>query len=96
MASQHERLERALSDLQSQLSEMRKLDPRLAQSLDATLAEARAAVRGQAAVATGRPATSHPSIVDRLRNEVLQYEASHPSLAASLGSIIDALAGMGI
>ena len=56
----------------------------------------RAAVRGQGAVTTGYATTGHPSIVDRLRNEVLQYEASHPSLAAGLGRIIDALAGMGI
>ena len=91
MASQHERLEHALSELKAQLSEMRKLDPRLAESLDATIAEAQAAVRGHGAVASDRA-----SIVDRLRGEVLNYEASHPSLAASLGGIIDALAGMGI
>ena len=91
MASQRERLEHALSELKAQLSEMRKLDPRLAQSLDATIAEAQAAVRGQTEVAP-----DHASIIDRLRNEVLKYEASHPALAASLGSIIDALAGMGI
>ena len=91
MSSQHERLERALTQLQSELSEMRKLDPRLAESLDSTIAEAQTVLRGQASCAS-----RHQSIIDRLRNEVLQYEASHPSLAASLGSIIDALAGMGI
>ena len=91
MASQRERLEHALSELKAQLSEMRKLDPRLAQSLDATIAEAQAAVRGQTSVAP-----DHASVIDRLRREVLNYEASHPALAASLGSIIDALAGMGI
>ena len=91
MASQHERLARALTQLQSELSEMRKLDPRLAQSLDSTIAEAQTVLRGQGGAISGGQ-----SIIDRLRNEVLQYEASHPSLAASLGSIIDALAGMGI
>lgn len=91
MASHHERLERALNQVQAELTELRKLDPRVAQSLDSTIAEAHAVLRGQGGAASG-----HPSIIERLRNEVLQYEASHPSLAASLGGIIDALGRMGI
>jgi len=89
MASHHDRLQRALNQLHAELSEMRKLDSRVAENLDSTIAAAQAVLQGQATSGT-------VSISERLRHEVLKYEASHPRLAASLGSIIDALAGMGI
>ena len=91
MADQHEKLRQTLDQLQSQLEEMRRLNPAVAESLQATIAEARQVLRGQSTVPQ-----RHQSIVDRLRQEVLKYEVSHPNLAGNLGSVIDALGQMGI
>ncbi len=91
MADQHEKLRQTLDQLQSQLEDMRKLNPAVAESLQATITEAREVLHGQTTVPQ-----RHQSIVDRLRQEVLRYEASHPSLAGNLGSVIDALGQMGI
>ena len=91
MASEHDKLRETLSQLQAQLEEVRKLDPAMGAQLDSTIAQARAVLQGQ----TAEPAV-HRSIVKRLSDAVLKYEASHPSLAGNLGSIIDALGRMGI
>jgi hypothetical protein len=91
MASQRDKLRETLDQLQAQLEEVRKLDPAVAEHLGATICEARAVLDG----APTHPA-KHRSIVDRLSDAVLKLEASHPSLAGNLGSIIDALGRMGI
>lgn len=91
MADQHEKLRQALADLSQQLEELRELDPEVANRVDATLVQARA-------VLSGRPSDEKEarSLVDQLRDSVLDYEASHPRLAQYLGGVIDALAQIGI
>jgi len=91
MAIEHEKLRATLEQLQAQLEEVRKLDPTIAAHLDATIAEARAALAGKPT-----PPAAQGSIVDRLSDSVLKLEVSHPSVAASLGNLIDALAQLGI
>ncbi len=91
MATDNDKLRETLHQLQRQLEEVRKLDPAVAGQLDATLAEAKAALAGAPIHSAKRQ-----SLVERLSNAVLQYEASHPSLSGNLGSIVDALARMGI
>ena len=91
MAEEHEKLQNALNQLQSQLDAVRQLDPAVAERLAATLAEAKVALSGKPT-----PPAAQRSIVERLSDAVLQYEASHPELAGNLGSIIDALGRMGI
>jgi uncharacterized protein DUF4404 len=91
MADEHDKLRETLHQLQRQLDDVRKLDPAVAQQLDATIAEAKAALAG----APIQPA-KHQSIIQRLSDAVLRYEASHPSLSGNLGSIVDALGRMGI
>jgi hypothetical protein len=91
MNDEREQLERVLDGLQAQLEEMRKLNPAMAASLDQTIAEAKRTLAGQPAEPAKRK-----SLVERLRSDMLRYEASHPTLAGNLGSLIDALAGMGI
>ena len=91
MADHHDKLRETLDQLSAQLDEMRKLDPKVAAHLDATIGEAKAALTGQPT-----PAAEQGSLVRRLSEAVLEYEASHPSLAGNLGSIIDALGQMGI
>ena len=91
MSGGHKKLESALDDLQSQLDEMRSLDPDLAAHLGSTIDQAKA-------VLAGRPTEQdeHRSMIDQLKDAVLKYEASHPTLAGNIGSVIDALGQMGI
>jgi hypothetical protein len=90
MAEGDDKLRSTLDELRSQLAALRQRDPRVADHLEATIAEAQAAL--------GKPSGSseHASIVKRLSDAVRQYEATHPGLAGNLGSIIDALGRMGI
>jgi hypothetical protein len=91
MAGEHDRLQKVLDQLQTQLNEVRQLDPAVAAHLESTIAEAQAALAGRPT-----PPAAQRSIVERLSDAVLKYEASHPALAGNLGSIIDALGRMGI
>jgi hypothetical protein len=91
MGGQHDKLRSALDQLQGQLDEMRAVDPGVAAHLDSTIDQAKA-------VLAGRPTEEdeHRSLTSQLKGAVLKYEASHPTLAGSLGSVIDALGQMGI
>jgi hypothetical protein len=89
-----EKLRETLDQLRSQLDELRRRDPAVADQLAATIDEAQAVLTGKS---PGEQETApQGSIVDRLKDAVLEYEASHPSLAGNLGGIIDALGRMGI
>ena len=91
MTSQHDKLRQALAQLQAQLDELRAVDPAVAEHLDSMIGQAQA-------VLAGRPTggDEHRSMVEQLGDAVLKYEATHPTLAGNLGSVIDALAQMGI
>jgi hypothetical protein len=91
MAGELDKLRDTLDRLQAQVDELRAGDPAAAAQLQTTLAEAKAVLGGQPT-----QAQQHSSIVQRLSDVVLKYEASHPALAGSLGRIIDALAEIGI
>jgi hypothetical protein len=87
----HENLRQALDRLQSQLEELRKVNPGVAAHLDETIGEARATLEGKSPDQQRRR-----SLIERLRDAMLQYEASHPTLALNLSGLIDALANMGV
>lgn len=87
----HEKLRQALEDLQSQLAEMRTIDPAVAEHLEATIAEARSVLAKESA-----PAEEHEGVADSFGEALRNYEASHPTLAGNLRSVIDALAQIGI
>lgn len=91
----HEKLRETLDQLRSQLDELRRRDPAVAEQLAATIDEAQAVLTGKSPGEHETPAPQG-SIVDRLKDAVLEYEASHPSLAGNLGGIINALGRMGI
>jgi uncharacterized protein DUF4404 len=91
MAGEHDKLRETLNRLQAQVDELRKRDPAVAEHLQATLAEAKAVLGGEPT----QPA-QHRSLIERLSDAVLTYEASHPALAGNLGRIIDALSQIGI
>jgi hypothetical protein len=92
MADEHDKkLRETLNRLQAQVDDLRKRDPAVAEHLLSTLAEAKAVIGGEPT----QP-EEHRSLVERLSNAVLKYEASHPALAGNLGSIVDALSQLGI
>ncbi len=87
--SGHEQLQRALDDLQAHLDEMRQLDPNVARHLDTTIERAKGVLAGE------EPAEPH-RVSQQLSDAIQHYEASHPTLAGNLRSVIDALAQIGI
>ncbi len=91
MSDQGDKLRDTLEELRSQLGELRQRDAQVAENLEATIAEAEAALGGQ----TKQP-DEHESMMTQLSDAVREYEATHPSLAGNLGAIIDALGRMGI
>ena len=91
MSQEQDKLRETLEELRSQLGELKKRDAQVAQHLEATIAEAEAALGGQS-----KQPHEHESMVARLSDAVREYEATHPSLAGNLGAIIDALGRMGI
>jgi hypothetical protein len=91
MTNPQDKLRSTLSELRSQLDELRKRDPRVADDLATTIDEAEAALAGEA-----KPAQEHASLSEQLSEAVRDYEATHPALAGNLGAIIDALGRMGI
>ncbi|HTM52963.1 MAG TPA: DUF4404 family protein [Pirellulales bacterium] len=91
MADDRDKLRDALDRLQKELEELRKLNPGVGAQLDETIDEARATLEGKSP-----DLKRHSTLIERLSNAMLDYEASHPSLAGNLGGLIDALANMGI
>jgi hypothetical protein len=89
MAGEHEELRKALDQLQAQLDEMRAVDPVVAAELGSTIKEAKGVLAGKAA-------GEQQSMFEQLRDTVLEYEASHPTLAGNIGAVIRALGQMGI
>ena len=101
MAENQPPLQSTLADLQRQLTETRELTPELRASLAALVVDIQ---RTLSASAAGGAATSalpvkagqHDSLVARLSEAAREFEDTHPTLSGTIGSIIDALAGMGI
>jgi chromosome segregation ATPase len=91
MADDPKPMRQTLDELEAQLAEIRGKDPQLAAHLDEAVAAAERALKSQSP-----RAESHRSLIGRLTEAVEKYEASHPSLAANLGSLIDALSQIGI
>jgi len=86
---EREKLQATLDALQTQLSQAKSLDPAITARLRATLADVDAALAGR------EPSAGH-SPSERLSQVARDFEASHPTLSGAVGSIIDALARMGI
>jgi hypothetical protein len=91
MADEHDELRTALDRLQAQLDDLRDVDEAVAAQLGTTIEQAKAAL-----AARGKPGDEHDSVLEQLKDAVLAYEASHPTLAGNLGAVIRALGQMGI
>jgi hypothetical protein len=93
MANEHDKLRKTLAELNAQIEELRARDPEVAEKLAATIADAETALIGRA---QPRDDEEAETLVERLSDAVLEYEASHPSLAGNLGAILHALGNIGI
>jgi hypothetical protein len=92
MADKQTELLELLRRLQAQLRETRELDPAVAQQVEAVVHEIEATLPN----ISSPDAQEEAPLVDRLRQSALDFEASHPVLARTVGNIADTLAQMGI
>jgi hypothetical protein len=98
MPSDRARLETALRQLQEELHALAEIDPQVRERLERTIEEIHAELEG-AAVESPVEEHSTPvnaSLADRLTETARNFEDTHPNLAGMVGSVIDALARMGI
>jgi hypothetical protein len=86
-----QQLRASLDQLRSQLAQASSIEPAVAARLRETIADVERAIEG---LPLKKPGT--PSLADRLSGAALDFEASHPTLSGTLGSVIDALGRMGI
>jgi hypothetical protein len=87
MQDDRARLQRLLSELRTQLANIPTIDAEARSRLELLLADLEQM--------PSEPSTMHPQAAS-LAEIATDFETSHPNLAAALGSIIDALARMGI
>lgn len=81
-------LQHTLRELHRELGEARSLAPNERELLETVLGDIQRALGGQA------PAEERPG--DALEGAAVRLEAGHPGLAATLRSVVDALAKAGI
>lgn len=89
MPNDRQQLLATVAQLKQQLDEVQGLDPATQARLRATLADLEVALANQ------KPALQ-PGLAERLGQAAREFEESHPILAGTVGSVIDALARMGI
>jgi uncharacterized membrane protein YccC len=89
----HETLRQRIARLHAELTDAHREDPAARQSLGEILPDIkRVAEKPAGAAATSADAT----LADRLERVAVQFEAQHPTLAASARRLIDLLAEAGI
>ncbi|MCE9548195.1 MAG: DUF4404 family protein [Planctomycetia bacterium] len=96
-----EKLRRTVAELNAELKSVEPTDPEIQALLQSAMADLAAAMEKQSGVLqAGKAAPAapnwNPSIVGRLKQAAEHYEYTHPNLSGILGSIVDALAQMGI
>ena len=90
---------RNLRDTLNQLHRQLEATPDIDPEMRALLAEAVQDIHAKLEGDTQREDAAEPgieSVPDRLTEAIRHFEGSHPTLAGTLGSIIDALSRMGI
>lgn len=89
MSGQRETLQQAIEDLRQKIDASIDLAPAVAERLRRDLDDAAQALSGPAG---GR----EPGLRQRLGEAVIDFEATHPTLATALGNVIDAMGRLGI
>ena len=95
MASDDQQLRATLNQLRDQLADAQAIDPQLADRLRETVTDIEATLEGQPPERRHRD-EDHRSLRERLSEAALEFEASHPTLSMTIGSLADALARIGI
>ena len=90
MSQAADKLQTALQDLQAALESHSNVEPAVRERLENALNEIRAAIDNLPA------ADQHESLTGQLASVAQDFEVSHPTLSGMVGSVIDALARMGI
>jgi Domain of unknown function (DUF4404) len=91
-----------LAKLRAELTDARQADPKSRQSLDDAMQDVHrlidktAAAPGDVAASSGSASSPDTSLPDRLELIAVQFEADHPTLAASARRLVDLLAEVGI
>jgi hypothetical protein len=94
MPDASQNLRDTLDQLHRQLEAAPDIDPEMRAQLAATVVDLQARLeRGES---TSDEERASDSVPDRLTEALRHFEGSHPTLAGTLGSIIDALSQMGI
>ena len=83
------RLRTTLEELRQQLGDAETIDPAVATRLRATIDDVERAMGGQ-------ERHHEAPLGERLSDAARSFEATHPTLAGTISSVIDALARMGI
>lgn len=96
MPARTEKLRETLRDLHAELETQGSVDPELRALLESAVGDIQSALDGLSARTGARESTDSPSVGDQLAETARHFEASHPTLAAALGRVIDALAALGI
>jgi len=89
----HETLRERIAKLHAELTEAHREDPAARQSLGAILPDIERMAQKPAGAGA---ASADASLPDRLERVAVQFEAQHPTLAASARRLIDLLAEVGI
>ncbi len=92
MTEERKALLGTLDELHDELVAAENVSPEVEAKLRETMDE----IRGVLDAGGERDAEAAPSITGRLSEAAEQFESSHPTLSAMLGSAIDALGRMGI
>ncbi len=99
MAEIHDRLHADLAELQRQLEAASSIDPTsraLIERVIADVAPILASENASTSIVARAAPSRRGSLAARLSQAAKQFEVTHPTLAGTLGSVIDALAQMGI
>jgi len=84
-----------LSKLREELRTVRQVDPQSSQLLIEVLQDIQRLLEQQRAADAPGAAPVNPSLPDRLEKVAVQFEADHPTLAASSRRLIDLLGKAG-
>jgi hypothetical protein len=88
MPADPQRLQATLDELHQQLAEIGPLDAASRNQLSTALREIQATLRSKK--------LPEKTVLPRLREAAHNFEGSHPTLSATIGSLVDVLAQMGI
>ena len=101
MSHDRARLETALRHLQTELHSLEGIDPQVRERLEHTIAEIQMqldepAAEAEVPTSQSAPVAADATLTERLSETARHFEETHPNLAGMVGSVIDALARMGI